>query len=117
MSYPTETDWTLIHLAADKFGRHPVQYYRDDGALVLVWDPPLTAQEQQRLDLWKGLVRSAVQISPDEWETLAPLLDSVRTHRARSSAEWSSMTAAQRDTVLIDWLRALTDVVRALLRG
>lgn len=82
-----------------------------------IFDPPLDASEQA---IFERLVRRATPddglISPDEWEVLEPRLASIRTHRTRSSAEWAGLTAAQRDSALIDWCRDLTDVLRAMLR-
>lgn len=83
---------------------------------TVTYDPDLTTEEADLLQRLRSLIRSAVQVTPDEWDALLPVLVSIRTHRTRTSTEWSAMTAAQRDTALIDWNRNLTDVLRALLR-
>lgn len=83
---------------------------------VLIFDPDLTAEEQQIGQRILRLLRSAVRVTPAEWEALEPVIDSLRTHRTRSDAAWSGMSAANRDAALIDWNRSITDLLRVLLR-
>lgn len=82
-----------------------------------VWTPDLTAAEQATLARIAALGRSRVPgITPAEWEVLEPRIAEMRTLRTRTTAQWSALTAAQRDTDLIAWCRDITDVLRAILR-
>lgn len=96
--------------------RTPVESYNEDGVDVFVFNPPLTAQEQAAFDRFRALSKSAVQITPAEWEALEPIRDAIKVHRQRTDPQWSALTAAQRDQALIEWCRGLTDVLRAMLR-
>lgn len=81
------------------------------------WTPDLTAGEAAILARLVAIARSHVDgISPAEWEALEPGIARMRTNRSRTDAQWTAMTAAQRDTALIAWCRDITDVLRALLR-
>ena len=84
---------------------------------TLVFDPPLSAEEETVYARMLRLARSRVLgISPAEWDALEPKIDEIRTLRTRTAQEWSAMTAAQRDNALIQWCQDLTDVLRAFLR-
>lgn len=99
-------------------GRSPIEGYHDSDTdlPVFTFDPPLTAPQQALFDRLLALTRSAIRTTPDEWQTLEPVIDSLRTHRTRSDAAWSGMSAANRDAALIDWNRSITDLLRVLLR-
>jgi hypothetical protein len=114
MTYPNPELAEIVALVT-RYIRAPAEYGDDNGPF-LRFDPPLTSEEQARLDRLRAFLRSAVRVTPEEWDTLVPVIDTLRTHRTRTNTDWSAMTAAQRDTALIDWNRALTDVLRALLR-
>lgn len=81
-----------------------------------VFTPDLTAAEQTRLQRIITIARSGLHFTPDELQTLQPVIAEIRSLRQRTNADWSALTAAQRDADLIAWCRDLTDVLRAMLR-
>jgi hypothetical protein len=99
--------------------RAPIVTGQDEqtGAMAFGFEPPLTSAEQTTFDQIVRMARSHVTgLSLAEFTALQPVLTSIRANRTRSDAQWTALTAAQRDTQLIAWCRDLTDVLRALLR-
>lgn len=96
-----------------------VEWVESDGrvSLTLTFVPDLTAEEATLLaDLAASYRQHGVELTLDEYRTLKPRMAEIRTFRTRTTAEWSAMTAAQRDNALVQWCQDLTDVLRALLR-
>lgn len=115
----------LVRLADLYLGRPIIGWAAGDGSpnpfwqagLVPVFDPPLTTEEQADLAYIRRLARAKIMgISLEEWKALAPVLDEVRNLRQRTPAEWTAMTAAQRDNALIQWCQDITDILRAIFR-
>lgn len=110
----------LLRDKAAEVGSPPdraIAYSDADPALgELQWDADLTPAELDTMLRLRQRVSRRSLLSSSEWEALTSVITDIRTHRTRSNADWSAMTAAQRDTALIDWCRNLTDVLRALLR-
>jgi hypothetical protein len=85
--------------------------------LVITFTPDLTPDETADL-AWLAIYTRADRgsITPAEWLALKAAVTELRTLRTRTAAEWSAMTAAQRDNALVQWCRDITDVLRALIR-
>lgn len=81
-----------------------------------VFVPPLTAPEQAVLADLVRMARFGVDMTLAEWQSIKAAAAEIRTFRTRTAAEWSALTAAQRDNALIQWCADITDVLRALLR-
>lgn len=99
--------------------RAPVTVAWDDATktATYLFTPDLTAGEAQTFaDLVATFRTHDVAITPAEYQAIKPSLATLRTQRQRTDAQWNALTAAQRDTQLIAWSRAITDVLRALLR-
>jgi hypothetical protein len=84
----------------------------DDPVRELTWTPDLTPAEQDAL---RAAV-AAARLTVAERTALEPVVAEIRTFRTRTPAEWNALTAAQRDSALIQWCQDLTDVLRAILR-
>lgn len=118
-----DPDATALRLAelCEHYLRAADTYQTDGstGAPVLVFVPPLTAAEQAKYDDLALMARFGISSSLTlaEFQAIKPALADARTQRQRTDAQWSALTAAQRDTQLIAWCRDLTDVLRALLRS
>lgn len=99
--------------------RSPTAYGSDDvtGEPVFTFVPPLSGAEQAVFDRLRAVARSRVHgITPAEWEALEPRLGDLRAFRTQSGAEFSALTAAQRDSALRTALIGVIDVLRAMLR-
>ena len=103
---PSPDDFSLIDLISQLI-RPPTERYLENGELVMIFEPPLTPAEQVRVERFRGLLRSAVRLTPDEWDTLAPEIDGLRTYHGLA-------TPTQAQTVLA--VKAIIRVLRALLR-
>jgi len=88
----------------------------DGSAYGAIFDPPLTIEEQALYADLLAIARGSLTIDPDDYAAFKAVLPEMRTLRTRTDAQWTAMTATQRDTALIGWCRDLTDVLRALLR-
>ena len=109
MTFPNPQDAEIIALVSERL-RPPSEYGRDEsGSFFLRFDPPLTAQEQARVDAFIGMVRSPVKVDPEEWEALLPTLQQLRAFRTRTSAPTNAQVLATMDNII--------DVLRALLRN
>lgn len=99
--------------------RAPVGVETDDATGLPVADfvPPLTVGEQATYDELLALARSrVVGITRTEWQALQGAIADLRAFRTQSAAEFSALTAAQRDAALRTALFGCIDVLRALLR-
>jgi hypothetical protein len=90
------------------------------GEPLFEFDPPLTAAELVVFGRLARLAKSRVlALSPAEWASLDAddVLARLRTARTRTDAEWSALTAVQRDAALIDAVRAMIDLLRLVVRN
>jgi hypothetical protein len=91
--------------------------WTDAESFVLVFDPPLTGEEQLILaDLTTASEAALVDISPAEWATFRPQLVIIRDFRQLGRNAFMALTAAERDRMLYDAQAATTTILLALLR-
>lgn len=84
---------------------------------TFTYTPDLSAGEASTLsDLVATFHTRDVVLSLAEYQSIKGALADARTQRLRTDAQWTALTAAQRDTQLIAWCRDLTDILRVLLR-
>lgn len=84
--------------------------------VVYAFTPDLTGPEQAALVALVRARRSRVPLTRAERDALEPALADLRAFRTQSAAEFSALTAAQRDAALRTALFGVIDVLRALLR-
>jgi hypothetical protein len=88
-------------------GRPPSEWYAEDGVDVILFDPPLTVEEQATFDALSSLSRSAVQVTPEEWAGLQTEIDGLRTYHGLATPTNAQSVAA---------IKAIIRVLRAILR-
>ena len=109
----TYADLMELWRLCETYLRAPVDIAGD----ALVFDPPLTTDEQAVYARLLRALRSAIQgITPDEWLAIENDLAAMRTFRQQTQAQFMALTATQRDRALFDVVNAQTNVLRALLR-
>jgi hypothetical protein len=116
-TYPDETATRLAELCRLHL-RAPDGYATDDvtGEPVLIFDPPLTNEEQATLANLLGLARSRLDVAPEDFATIRTNLQALRDLRQMGRAAFMALTAAERDRLIYDALVADTVIWLAVLR-
>ena len=106
-SYPDGDTNRLVALAT-LYLRAPASWYLEDGAPVVVFDPPLSGAEQAIYDRLPRIARSLITgITPAEWEALEPDIAGLVTYQGLPSPNLAQTVMA---------VRAQSRILRALLR-
>lgn len=111
--YPREA---MLYALEEQYLRHYSDITTTPTEIVLTYLPDLTTAEADRLTSIVRYGRADTSLTLDEYLAVEPTLAIIRTQRLRTDAQWNALTAAQRDAQLIAWDRAITDLLRALLR-
>lgn len=114
--YPDAAGWKVIDLVT-RYLRRPSDYYSENGALVLVFDPVLTVQEQAALDVIQAMARSKLtDLTPAQYGTIRTNLQTLRAIRQPGRNAFMALTAAERDRLTWDAIDATLTILLAMLR-
>lgn len=112
---PAASTELLAKLATETL-RAPAEYIREDGVDRLVFDPPLTAEEEPVYDALLHIARSTELMTVGQYDAVREQMQTLRALRQMGRNAFMALSAAERDRALYDAFTATTQVLLSILR-
>ena len=112
---PTASTELLARLATLQL-RAPSEYIREDGVNRLVFDPPLTPEEDAVYQTLVKIAASVDLMTVALYNSIRPQMQVLRDLRQMGRNAFMALSAAERDRLIYDALTAQTIIDLAILR-